>query len=404
MPLPLKQQLDILLRGVAEVLPKDELERKIAQSIKENRPLIVKQGFDPSAPDLHIGHAVSIRKLKQFQELGHTVVFLIGDFTGMVGDPSERSATRPRMTREEVMKNADTYKRQVFKILDPEKTVIRFNSEWLGKLDIYQILELTAHHTVARMLERDDFEKRYKSGKPITMLEFLYPLLQAYDSVALKCDVEMGGTDQKFNLLLGRQLQQEYKQTGQIVFMMPLLAGTDGVEKMSKSLGNYIGINDPPEEIYGRTMSIPDQQIYPYFELATDVDYAELANIKTALNDGNINPRDLKRRLAREIVTLYHSREAAKTAEEKFDLLFIKKDVPDDISEYKHVKGEILLCRLIALSGATSSSGEAKRMMKQGGVKIDGNRISDPLFVIKFEKPMILQVGKRKFMHIVPEG
>ena len=404
MPLPLKQQLDILLRGVAEVLPKDELERKIAQSIKENRPLIVKQGFDPSAPDLHIGHAVSIRKLKQFQELGHTVAFLIGDFTGMVGDPSERSATRPRMTREEVMKNADTYKRQVFKILDPEKTVIRFNSEWLGKLDIYQILELTAHHTVARMLERDDFEKRYKSGKPITMLEFLYPLLQAYDSVALKCDVEMGGTDQKFNLLLGRQLQQEYKQTGQIVFMMPLLAGTDGVEKMSKSLGNYIGINDPPEEIYGRTMSIPDQQIYPYFELATDVDYAELANIKTALNDGNINPRDLKRRLAREIVTLYHSREAAKTAEEKFDLLFIKKDVPDDISEYKHVKGEILLCRLIALSGATSSSGEAKRMMKQGGVKIDGNRISDPLFVIKFEKPMILQVGKRKFMHIVPEG
>ncbi|MBL7192118.1 tyrosine--tRNA ligase [bacterium] len=395
--------MDILLQGAVEILPEGELEKKIAYSIKHKKPLIVKQGFDPSAPDLHIGHAVTIRKLKQFQDLGHTVYFIIGDFTGMVGDPSGKSATRPRLTRQQVEENADTYKKQVFKILNQNKTQVCFNSEWLGKLDVYQLLELTANYTVARMLERDDFEKRYLAQKPITILEFLYPLLQAYDSVALKCDIELGGTDQKFNLLLGRQLQEAHGQAGQVVFLMPLLIGTDGSEKMSKSLGNYIGINDPPEEIYGRTMSIPDELIFSYFQLGTNVSPAELSEIKEALSDDLTNPRDLKRRLAREIVTLYYSPENAVKAEEHFDLLFVKKDIPEDIDEYHVSKGNMLLCKLIYESGAAASGGEAKRLMKQGGVKMNGEKMMDPLMIVKLENPFILQVGKKKFVRIIPQ-
>lgn len=403
MPPPLNTQMDIILRGAAEVVPEDELEEKVARSIRENKPLIVKEGFDPSAPDLHLGHTVSIRKLKDFQDLGHTVVFVIGDFTGLVGDPSGRSVMRPRMTREEIDRNAVTYKEQVFKILDPGKTVVRFNSEWLGKLNIYQVLELTAHHTVARMLERNDFEKRYREGKPIAMLEFLYPLFQAYDSVALKADVELGGTDQKFNLLLGRQIQGEYGQEGQVAFMMPLLVGTDGTEKMSKSLGNYIGINEPPEEIYGKTLSIPDEQIYPYFELATGVSSAELAEIKSELSHNEANPRDLKRRLARVLVTLYHGAEAAVEAQNDFDKKFVEQGIPDDLPEFSFPKGEVMVCKLLNDANLTASIGEGKRMIKQGAVKIDGEKVGDPLSTLQLNHPLVIQVGKRKFARIIPQ-
>ena len=398
----LNEQMDIILRGSAEIVPEIELEEKVARSIRNNKPLIIKEGFDPSAPDLHLGHTVTIRKLKDFQDLGHTVVFVIGDFTGLVGDPTGRNVMRPRMTREEIEQGAQTYKDQVFKILDEKKTVIRFNSEWLGNLSIYDILELTAHHTVARMLERNDFEKRYKEGKPIAMLEFLYPLFQAYDSVELKCDVELGGTDQKFNLLLGRHLQEEYGQPGQIAFMMPLIIGTDGTEKMSKSLGNYIGINEAPEEIYGKTLSIPDEQIYPYFELTTNISDSELAEIKRQLEDSRTNPRDLKRRLARELVEIYHSREAAMLAQEDFDRKFIDKGIPDEIPEYKTVAGETLVAKILYQGGLTGSVGEGKRMIKQGAVKIDGEKVVDEMAVFNLDKPTVIQVGKRKFAKVIP--
>lgn len=399
---PLNEQMDLLLRGAAEILPEGELEKKIARSIKEQKPLIVKQGFDPSAPDLHLGHTVSIRKLKQFQELGHTVVFLIGDFTGMVGDPSGRSVMRPRMTREEVMANAQTYREQVFKILDPEKTVISFNSQWLGKLNIYELLELTARYTVARMLERDDFEKRYQEGKPIAVLEFLYPLFQAYDSVALKCDVELGGTDQKFNLLLGRQIQEAYGVEGQVAFMMPLLAGTEGREKMSKSLGNYIGISEPPGEIYGKTMSIPDELIHPYFELLTDISSGELAEIECQLRDGDVNPRDIKRRLARELVTVYHSAEEAVSAEKEFHHLFVKKKVPEEIPEIYIYRGVILICKLLWAAGLSESVSHAKRMIKQGAVRLNGEKVDDCLLKVNLEEEIVVQMGKRKFARVIP--
>ena len=395
--------MDLLLRGTSEVIPEDDFEKKIARSIKDKRPLIIKQGFDPSAPDLHIGHTVSIRKLKQFQDLGHTVNFVIGDFTGLVGDPTGKNLMRPRMTREEIADNAKTYESQVFKVLDRQKTVIRFNSHWLGKLDIYEVLDLTARYTVARMLERDDFEKRYREGKPIAILEFLYPLFQAYDSVELRCDVELGGNDQKFNLLLGRHLQHEFGQDGQIAFLMPLLVGTDGSEKMSKSLGNYIGIDEPPSEIYGKTLSIPDEQIYSYFELTIDISPDELNNVKVQLEDDSVNPRDLKRRLARELVRMYHSAEEAVKAEEDFDKLFIKKEIPDDIEEKSFPSGEVLVCKLVNELGLTASAGEAKRMIKQGAVKIDDVKVMDEYVTITFDKTIILKVGKRKMAKVIPE-
>ena len=395
--------MDLLLRGTSEVIPEDDFEKKIARSIKDKRPLIIKQGFDPSAPDLHIGHTVSIRKLKQFQDLGHTVNFVIGDFTGLVGDPTGKNLMRPRMTREEIADNAKTYESQVFKVLDRQKTVIRFNSHWLGKLDIYEVLDLTARYTVARMLERDDFEKRYREGKPIAILEFLYPLFQAYDSVELRCDVELGGNDQKFNLLLGRHLQHEFGQDGQIAFLMPLLVGTDGSEKMSKSLGNYIGIDEPPSEIYGKTLSIPDEQIYSYFELTIDISPDELNNVKVQLEDDSVNPRDLKRRLARELVRMYHSAEEAVKAEEDFDKLFIKKEIPDDIEEKSFPSGEVLVCKLVNELGLTASAGEAKRMIKQGAVKIDDVKVMDEYDTITFDKTIILKVGKRKMAKVIPE-
>ncbi len=397
---PLNEQMDLILRGAEEIISAENLEKKIARSIKTNTPLIVKEGFDPTAPDIHIGHAVSIRKLKHFQDLGHTVVFLIGDFTALVGDPSGRSKIRPRMTREEVKQNAETYRAQVYKILNPEKTQVRFNSEWLGKLSSYDILALTSYYTVARMLERDDFEKRFKSQTPIAVLEFLYPLLQAYDSVALKADVELGGTDQKFNLLLGRTIQENYGQEPQICMMLPLLVGTDGVEKMSKSLNNYIGINESADEIYGKTLSIPDEQIHPYFQLCTQVSAKELEAIKKDLKEQRVNPRDHKRRLARELVGLYYSEQAALQAEENFDKLFRKKEIPDEIDEFVYESDELVIdtvSGLVCATGGAPSKSAARRLVEGGGVQLDGRKVSDPLEQIIIDKPILLRVGKRFF-------
>ena len=396
-----QEQMDVILRGTAEVISEEELERKIERSLKTGKPLTVKQGFDPTAPDIHLGHTVSLRKLRQFQDLGHKVVFLIGDFTGMIGDPSGRSEMRKRLSREEVLQNARTYQEQVFKILDPEKTVVAFNSSWCEPMKFEDVLVLTSKYTVARMLERDDFSQRYKQGKPITIMEFLYPLIQAYDSVALKADVEVGGTDQKFNLLVGRDLQREYGQEPQVALMMPLLVGTDGQEKMSKSLGNYIGINEPPEEIYGKTMSIPDFLIYPYFELATDVDASELAEVKRALEDPQVNPMDLKRRLARKLVEMYHGKEAAKRAEEAFDRVFRRKEVPEDVPEYVLNEDKIWIVRLLTASGLASSNSEARRLITQGGVYIDGERVTDPNAEIEFKGGEIVKVGKRRFLKVI---
>ena len=396
-----QEQMEAILRGTAEVISEEELEGKLERSLRTGKPLTVKQGFDPTAPDIHIGHTVSLRKLRQFQDLGHKVVFLIGDFTGMIGDPSGRFEMRKRLSREEVLQNAKTYQEQVFKILDPKRTVVAFNSEWCEPMKFEDVLVLASRYTVARMLERDDFSQRYKQGKPITIMEFLYPLIQAYDSVALKADVEVGGTDQKFNLLVGRDVQREYGQEPQVALMMPLLVGTDGKEKMSKSLGNYIGINEPPKEIYGKTMSIPDFLIYPYFELATDVDSSELVEIRRALEDPEVNPMDLKRRLARRLVAMYHGEEAARKAEEAFDKVFRKREVPDEVPEYVLNQDRIWIVRLLTSSGLVSSNSEARRLIAQGGVYIDGQRVTDPNLEVEFEGGEVVKVGKRKFLKVV---
>ena len=402
---PVKEQLDILLRGVEETIQVEDLERKLERSRQNGQPLIIKEGFDPTAPDLHIGHTVTIRKLRQFQELGHQVVFLIGDFTGRVGDPSGRSKTRPPMTAEDIERNAQTYKDQVFKILDPVTTQVRFNSEWLGAFTPYDFLRLTSHYTVARMLERDDFDKRFKSNQPIAILEFLYPLLQAYDSVALRSDVELGGTDQKFNLLLGRTLQEHFGVEQQVCMMLPLLVGTDGAEKMSKSLHNYIGIHEPPQEIYGKTLSIPDEQIVPYFVLATDVPQHEINQIAEDLKHNRLNPRDPKRRLARELVALYHSKEAAEQAEGDFDRVFAKKEVPEDVREHVVTSCDPLpLARLIVESGGAATNSEARRLIEGGGVQLGGERIADPMMKISVDKPLLLKVGKRFFVRLIPQA
>ncbi len=394
--------MDLIKRGVTEIIPEEDLVKKIEKSIKTNKPLVVKLGCDPSRPDLHLGHSVVLRKLRQFQDLNHQAVLIVGDFTGMIGDPSGKSRTRPALTLEETHQNGQTYFDQATKILSRDKVRMVYNSEWLSKMNFAEVIKLASSYTVARMLERDDFEKRYKEGEPISVHEFLYPLAQAMDSVAIKADVELGGTDQKFNLLVGRDIQREYGLEPQVALTMPILAGTDGVEKMSKSLDNYIGITDSPKEMYGKTLSIPDSLIYDYFILATNIDNEEIKTLKSEIEK---KPRDTKRCLARKLVSLYWSEEDGQKAEEEFDRIFVKKDIPDEIEEYqiKSLDGSISVIQLLTDSKLVSSRNEARRLIEQGGVSINSNRINDVSEIVIITEPVILKVGKRKFLKIIPQ-
>jgi tyrosyl-tRNA synthetase len=389
-----KTALALIARGTDEITKLEELEERLDL----DRPLRVKVGFDPSAPDLHIGHTVVINKMRQFQDLGHTVIFLIGDFTGLIGDPTGKSATRKPLTPEQVQENAETYAQQVFKILDPDKTEIRFNSEWLNQLGSDGMVRLAAKYTVARMLERDDFETRYKNNQPIAIHEFLYPLAQGYDSVVLECDVEMGGTDQKFNLHVGRHLQQHYKQSPQVIITLPLLEGLDGVKKMSKSLDNYVGITEPPGEMFGKLMSISDELMWRYFDLLSFRSNQEISDLKADMTGGR-NPRDIKFLLCEEIIERFHSREAAVAAREEFISRFQQGQMPEDIAEKSlETAGEgIGIAAALSQCGMTSSNSEAFRMIAQGGVRIDGEKISDRTLRLESGFTGILQVGKRKF-------
>jgi tyrosyl-tRNA synthetase len=396
-------QLEIIRRGTEQILVEEELIAKLQRSVKTNTPLRIKEGFDPTAPDIHLGSAVTIRKLKQFQDLGHEVIFLIGDFTGMIGDPSGRMVSRKRMTREEVMRNAETYKEQVFKILDPDRTRIEFNSRWCSPMNFGDVLELASKYTIARLLEREDFAERYKANRPISVLEFLYPLIQGYDSVALQADIELGGTDQIFNLLVGREIQREYGQEPQVVITMPLLLGTDGVEKMSKSLGNYIGICEPPKEMFGKTMSVPDELIIPYFRLCTDVPEVELKTMEHQMKGTEVNPRDLKMRLAREIVTTYHDSKSAKSAEEEFKRVFQDRGLPDKIPVFQVAAQDlpIWIIKLLTASGMASSRSEARRLIAQGGVNIDGQRATDQSLELEVKQEVMIKVGKLRHLRVV---
>ena len=399
---PIKEQLEIISRGTVDLLPLDELEKKLTRSIESGKPLRIKQGFDPTAPDIHLGHTVGIRKLRQFQELGHRVIIIIGDYTGMVGDPSDKSSTRPRLTHEEVLANAKTYEKQFFKILDREKTEVRYNGEWFKRMSFTEIMELAASFTVARMLERDDFSKRFAAQKPISIHEFFYPLMQGYDSVMIKADVEIGATEQKFNLVIGRQIQKEYGHEPQIVLTLPVLVGIDGEQRMSKSLGNYIGIDEVPEEMYGKVMRIPDELIYSYFELVTDVTLSELKAIRRELEDASKNPRDLKRRLARTIVRMYHDEEAARAAEAHFDRVIVNKEFPEEIPEYRLTADDRRLVNVMVSAGLAASRSEARRLIRQNAVSLDGETVSDEMLELDGHKPLVLKVGKRKFVRLVP--
>ncbi len=399
---PLNEQLDQIRRGTSEIIPEEELAQKIERSIKTGLPLNIKLGCDPSRPDLHLGHSVVLRKLRQFQDLGHTAILIVGDFTGMIGDPSGRNKARPSMTLEETRQNGETYFQQASEILSSSNLKIVYNSDWLGKMSFQEVIKLASKYTVARMLERDDFEKRYRAGEPISVHEFLYPLAQAMDSVAIQADVELGGTDQKFNLLVGRDIQREFNLEPQVILTMPLLVGTDGVEKMSKSLGNYIAITDSPDEIYGKTLSIPDKLIYDYFILTTNVPPSILVEIKEQLESQKVNPRDLKRRLAREIVTLYHDSDAAARAEQNFDRIFVRKENPEEIKDVflPAAEDSLTVLQLLVKVGAAKSNTEARRLVGQGGVTIDGAKVADPASPVVLTAPIILKVGKRKFYKI----
>ncbi len=393
----IKEQIAELTRGTDEVLPENGLEAKL----EEGRPLVVKAGFDPTAPDLHIGHTVLINKMRQFQQLGHEVVFLIGDFTGMIGDPSGKNATRPPLSSEEIKANAETYENQIFKILDKDKTRVEFNSSWMGDMDAVGLIRLAARHTVARMLERDDFNKRYTGGQAISIHEFLYPLVQGYDSVALHADIELGGTDQKFNLLVGRQLQQDYGQAPQIVITTPLLEGLDGVQKMSKSLGNTIGITEPSGEMFGKIMSISDELMWRYFEVLSFRSLDEIAALRKSVKDG-MNPRDAKFELGVEIVARFNGMAAAEGAKKEFISRFQQGAMPDEIPELtlQSQDGQLGIAHLLKSAGLVSSTSEAFRMIKQGAVKIDGQRIDDRSLQIEAGSVGIYQVGKRKFSRV----
>ncbi len=387
-----------LLRGADEIIPQAELETKLATG----KPLEVKAGFDPTAPDLHLGHTVLINKLRQFQQLGHNVTFLIGDFTGLIGDPTGKSATRPALTEAEIKQNAITYQEQVFKILDPELTRVRFNSEWMSKMTSADMIRLAAQHTVARMLERDDFNKRYTSQQPIAIHEFLYPLVQGYDSVAMQTDIELGGTDQKFNLLVGREMQKAYGKPQQAILTVPILEGLDGVQKMSKSLGNYIGITDAPNDMFGKLMSVSDDLMWRYFELLSFRPVSEIEGFENEIKDG-ANPRDIKFLLCEEIITRFHDADAAQRAKQDFIQRFQKNAIPDDMPDVKISLGDGMPVGVLAKEAKLSSgSSDAMRMVKQGAVKINGVKVEDPRLLISETKPFVLQVGKRKFARIIP--
>ncbi len=398
----IEEQLELIERGAVDCISREELVKKLKKSQETGIPLKVKAGFDPTAPDLHLGHTVLLQKLKHFQDLGHDIYFLIGDFTGMIGDPTGKSDTRKALTVEEVAENAESYKAQVFKILDQEKTRVVFNSTWLGKLSSYDMIKLASELTVARMLERDDFKKRFDSGKPISIHEFLYPLIQGFDSVAMEADVELGGTDQLFNLLMGRDLQRSRGQEPQIVLTMPLLEGLDGVNKMSKSLGNYIGITESADNVYGKVLSISDDLMFRYYELLSDLSRSEIGELKEKMEVGSLHPKEIKKQLARELTARFHSSEAALVAEVGFEKVFTKGGVPDDIPEMvSSATEEIWLPQLLVDSGLVKSTSDGRRMIKQNAVSIDGEKITDMNSVVQPEGEVLIKVGKRRFCKVI---
>ncbi|MEQ1762211.1 MAG: tyrosine--tRNA ligase [Pyrinomonadaceae bacterium] len=398
------EQIEFLKKGTVDVIREEDLKSKLERAARTGKPLRVKLGLDPTAPDIHVGHTVVIRKLKAFQDLGHTVIFLIGDFTGMIGDPSGKNVTRPPLSREEVNANAETYKRQMFKLLDPEKTELRFNGEWMDKFTAVDFIKLCAKTTVKQILERDDFTKRLNEEKPISLHELLYPLVQGYDSVALNADIELGGTDQKFNLLMGRNLQREFDQEPQVVITTPLLEGLDGVNKMSKSLNNYIGIDESPNDMFGKVMSISDELMWRYYDLVTDLTPAEISDLTSEVEDGK-NPRDVKVNLAKLIIKDFHSQADAVAAEDEFNRRFVKKEVPDDIQEVSIAAQTYRLADLVVASGLVATKGEARRLIEQGGVKVNGEKATAAATEIAMasDSSIVLQVGKLKFAKLVAE-
>ncbi len=398
-----KEQLSIIKRGAVEIIVEDDLMKKLERSVANNKPLRVKAGFDPTAPDIHLGHTVLLNKMRQLQELGHDVIFLIGDFTGMIGDPTGKSETRKHLTQEEVQDNAKTYQQQIFKVLDPGKTKIAFNSAWMSKMSAGDMIQLAAKHTVARMLEREDFKKRYESQLPISIHEFLYPLIQGYDSVALTADIELGGTDQKFNLLVGRELQKEYGQEPQSIVMMPLLEGLDGVNKMSKSLGNYIGINEPSKEIFGKVMSVSDDLMLRYYELLSSVSLEELLMIKSDIKSGVLHPMEAKKRLAVELVDRFCSKGDGGRARDEFEKVFSSKKLPHEMPAVQIAweGSQMKLAKVVALAGAAKSNSEARRLIQQGAVEVNETPVKDIDAVLPATDEYILRVGKKRFVRVV---
>lgn len=399
-----ERQLETIRRGAAEIVPEADLKKKLVRSVDTGEPLRIKLGLDPTAPDIHLGHTVVLQKIRQMQELGHVAHIVIGDFTGRIGDPTDKAETRKQLTAEEVKTNAETYVKQIFKVLLPEQTKVVFNSEWLAPLNFEEVIKLASSLTVARMLEREDFTKRFRENRAIHIHEFFYPLMQGYDSVALRSDIELGGTDQKFNLLMGRTLQREYDQEEQVAIMMPLLEGLDGVHKMSKSLGNYIGVDEEPHSMFGKVMSMPDELMVKYFELVSDVSLDDLEEIKSGLDSGKLHPRDLKMRLAQEFVTRFHDVAAAKEAVERWQTVFQQGAVPEDMPEVSVGKGPQWIVGVLVDAKLVTSRSEARRMVTQGAVKLDGEKVTDANAEIEFQEGVVLQVGKRKFVRITVQN
>ena len=397
------EQIALIERGAVDFHSKEDLVRKLTRSVETGVPLTVKAGFDPTAPDLHLGHTVLIQKMRHFQVLGHNVHFLIGDFTGLIGDPTGKSDTRPPLTHEDVQRNAETYKEQVFKILDPAKTTVVFNSTWLGKLSSYDMIRLASELTVARMLERDDFKKRFESNRPISIHEFLYPLIQGYDSVAMCADVELGGTDQLFNLLMGRDLQRSRGQEPQVVLTMPLLEGLDGVNKMSKSLGNYIGISEPPDSIFGKIMSISDELMFRYYELLSDLDMAEVNQLKQDIATGRVHPKAAKVGLAKEMVARFHNQEAAEEAERNFEQVFARHELPETIEEVRiaATESDVWVPKVLFDAGLVKSTSDGRRMIQQQAVTIDGDKVTDSNATVAAKGTILVKVGKRRFCRVI---